>query len=260
MPSNLTPSRCRSSAYRLIRNSSELQEDWDHFALPYGKAAEIVPALELARISKFMNGPESFTPDSAFLLGELPGLPRCYVSAGYNAEGFEMAPGAASALAEWIVEGAPGMDLSDVDPARFHPFQVNRPYLAGRAPESLSSIYQMHWPNWQRASSRPARKSPLHDRLTGKGAWFGETLGWERPLWYGPDAADVYTHGRPGWYDFTSVECRAARQNVAIFDQSSFGKQLLQGRDACVALQRRAHSEGPSALCSSLLARPWPPP
>ncbi len=168
----------------------ELQDDWDHFALPYGEVAEIVPALEQARISKFMNGPESFTPDTAFLLGELPGLPRCYVSAGYNSEGFEMEPGAARALAQWIVEGAPGMDLSDVDPARFHPFQVNRPYPAGRAAESLSSIYHMHWPNWQRASSRPARKSPLHDRLAGKGAWFGETLGWERPLWYGPGATD----------------------------------------------------------------------
>lgn len=215
----------------------ELQEDWDHFALPYGKAAEIVPALEQARISKFMNGPESFTPDSLFMIGELPGLPRCFVSAGYNSEGFEMAPGAASALAEWIVEGEPGSDLADVDPARFHPFQVNRSYLAGRAAEALGSIYHMHWPNWQRTSSRPARKSPLHDRLAAKHAHFGETAGWERPLWYGPDAKDIYTHGRSGWYDFAARECQAARNNVVILDQSSFGKQLLQGRDACAALQ-----------------------
>jgi 4-methylaminobutanoate oxidase (formaldehyde-forming) len=219
----------------------EVREDWDHFALPYGKAAEIVPALEEARIGKFMNGPESFTPDSLFLLGELPGLPPCYVSAGYNSEGFEMAPGAAAALAQWIIEGEPATDLSDVNPSRFHPFQANRRYLAGRAAESLASIYQMHWRNRQRRSSRPARKSALHDRLAAKGARFGETLGWERPLWYAPgqsSAGDLYSYGRPGWYDFTQEECRAVRQNVAIFDQSSFGKHLLQGRHACAALQR----------------------
>jgi len=216
----------------------ELQEDWDHFALPYGMAAEMVPVLENARITKFMNGPESFTPDSLFMIGELPGLPRCYVSAGYNSEGFEMAPGAASALAEWIIEGEPGSDLSDVDPARFHPFQINRPYLAGRAAEALGSIYHMHWPNWQHQSSRPVRKSPLHDRVAAKGAQFGETAGWERPLWYGEGARDIYTYGRPGWYDFTAAESRAARGNVVLLDQSSFGKQLLQGRDACAVLQR----------------------
>jgi len=216
----------------------ELQEDWDHFALPYGKAAELVPALEQARISKFMNGPESFTPDSLFMIGELPGLPRCFVSAGYNSEGFEMAPGAASALAQWIIEGEPGFDLADVDPARFHPFQVNRSYLAGRAAEALGSIYHMHWPNWQHESSRPVRKSPLHDRLVARGAHFGETAGWERPLWYGEAGGDIYTYGRPAWYDRTAEECQAARGNVVILDQSSFGKQLLQGRDACRELQR----------------------
>lgn len=215
----------------------ELQEDWDHFALPYGKAAEIVPVLEQAAINKFMNGPESFTPDSLFMIGELPGCPRCYVSAGYNSEGFEMAPGAASALAEWIIDGEPGMDVADVDPARFHPFQANRSYLAGRAAESLGSIYHMHWPNWQREASRPVRTTPLHERLLAKGAVFGETLGWERPLWYGREARDIYTYGRPGWYDCTARECVAARQGVVILDQSSFGKQLLQGRDACAALQ-----------------------
>lgn len=216
----------------------ELPDDWDHFALPYGKAAEIVPVLEQARITKFMNGPESFTPDSLFMIGELPGLPRCYVSAGYNSEGFEMAPGAASALAEWIIEGEPGSDLSDVDPARFHPFQINRSYLAGRAAESLGSIYHMHWPNWQRESSRPVRKSPLHDRVAARGAQFGETAGWERPLWYGDAGVDIYSYGRPGWYSFTAAESRAARDNVVLFDQSSFGKLLLQGRDACAVLQR----------------------
>lgn len=218
----------------------ELPEDWDHFAVPFEKACETVPALAEAGISWFMNGPESFTPDAAFLLGELPGLPRCFVSAGYNAEGFEMAPGASRALAEWIVEGEATMDLIDVDVARFHSFQNNTAYLEARAAESLSAIFHMHWPNRQRLSARPARKSPLHERLAARGACFGETLGWERPLWYAPEGVtpqEIYSYNRPNWFDYLAGECRAVRENVAIFDLSSFGKHLVQGRDACRQLQ-----------------------
>ncbi len=218
----------------------ELPEDWDHFARPYSQAMEVLPVLEHAGIQTFMNGPESFTPDALFALGELPGLPGCYVSAGYNSEGFEMAPGASRALAEWIVAGQPTMDLSDVEVARFHPFQANRTYLFHRAGESLSEIYEMHWPQRQRHAGRPARKSVLHDRLAAEGACFGETLGWERAMWYAPAgiaAADQYDFDRPNWYEHTAEECRAARQNVAIFDLSSFGKSLVQGRDACAVLQ-----------------------
>ncbi|MFZ1341577.1 MAG: FAD-dependent oxidoreductase [Paracoccaceae bacterium] len=219
----------------------ELAEDWDHFALPYSKACESVPALENVGISRFMNGPESFTPDTNFAIGEVPGLPRLFVSAGYNSEGFEMAPGASRALAEWIVEGAPTMDLADVDVARFHPFQMNTAYVEARAAESLSSIFHMHWPNRQRVSARPARKSPLHDRLAAQGACFGETLGWERANWFAPEGVeprDSYSWHRPNWYEHTAAECRAVRENVALFDFSSFGKHLVQGRDACRLLQR----------------------
>ncbi len=219
----------------------ELPEDWDHFALPYGTACESIPALENVGISRFMNGPESFTPDANFAIGEVPGLPRLFVSAGYNSEGFEMAPGASRALAEWIVEGEPAMDLADVDVARFHPFQMNTAYVEARAAESLSSIFHMHWPNLQRDSARPVRKSPLHDRLAARGACFGETLGWERANWYAPkgvEPRDVYSWHRPNWYDHTAAECRAVRENVALLDLSSFGKHMIQGRDACRLLQR----------------------
>ncbi|WP_347309923.1 GcvT family protein [Defluviimonas sp. SAOS-178_SWC] len=219
----------------------ELPEDWDHFALPYSKACESVPALEKVGISHFMNGPESFTPDANFAIGEVPGLPGLFVSAGYNSEGFEMAPGASRALAEWIVEGEATMDLADVDVARFHPFQMNTSYVEARAAESLSSIFHMHWPNLQRHSARPARKSPLHDRLAARGACFGETLGWERANWYAPagvEPRDRYSWHRPNWYEHTAAECRATRENVALFDLSSFGKHLVQGRDACRLLQR----------------------
>lgn len=219
----------------------ELGEDWEHFALPYGKACETIPRLENCGISHFMNGPESFTPDANFAIGELPGLPGCFVSAGYNSEGFEMAPGASQALAEWIVQGAPTMDLIDVDVARFHRFQGNTAYVEARAAESLSSIFHMHWPNRQRESARPARRSPLHDRVARQGACFGEVMGWERANWYAPEGIeprDVYSYHRPNWYEHTAAECRAVRENVALFDLSSFGKQLVQGRDAARFLQR----------------------
>ncbi len=219
----------------------ELPEDWDHFSLPYLKACESVPALESAGISHFMNGPESFTPDANFIIGEIPGRPRCFVSAGYNSEGFEVAPGASQALAEWIVEGEPTMDLIDHDVARFHRFQGNIAYTAARGAESLSSIFHMHWPNLQRSSARPIRRSPLHDRVAAAGACFGEAQGWERANWYAPEGVeprDEYSFHRPNWFGPVAQECRAVRENLGIFDLSSFGKQLIQGRDACKLLQR----------------------
>ncbi len=219
----------------------ELQEDWDHFELPFTKAVEILPPLKEARIVKLMNGPESFTPDTRFVMGEAPGCPNCFVAAGFNSEGFEVGAGAGRAIAEWIVEGEPTMDISDFDIARFHPFQINRKYLHHRAAESLGTIYKMHWPDRQREASRPARKSSLHDRLAARNACFGEVMGWERALWFAPkgvEPKDVHSHHRPNWYEYTAEECRAARQGVAVLDRSCFGKHLLQGRDACVFLQR----------------------
>ncbi len=219
----------------------ELQEDWDHFELPFTKAMEILPPLEHAGIGTFVNGPESFTPDLLFVLGEAPGCPNCFVAAGFNSEGVEFAPGAGRALAEWIVEGEPTMDLSMVDIARFVPFQTNRSYLHHRAGESIGLHYKMHWPHRQREASRPVRKSPLHDRLAARNACFGEAMGWERPLWFAPEGVepkDVYSYHKPNWFAYTAEECRAAREGVAVFDQSSFGKHLIQGRDARAFLQR----------------------
>jgi 4-methylaminobutanoate oxidase (formaldehyde-forming) len=219
----------------------ELQEDWDHFELPFTKAMEILPPLEHAGIGKFMNGPESFTPDLLFVLGEAPGYPNCFVAAGFNSEGVEFAPGAGRAMAEWIVEGEPTMDLSMVDIARFVPFQTNRSYLHHRAGESVGLHYKMHWPHRQREASRPVRKSPLHDRLAARNACFGEAMGWERPLWFAPEGVepkDVYSYHSPNWFAYTAEECRAAREGVVVFDLSSFGKHLVQGRDACAFLQR----------------------
>ncbi|MCP4315387.1 MAG: FAD-dependent oxidoreductase [Hyphomicrobiales bacterium] len=224
----------------------EMQEDWDHFALPYFKAMELVPDLADVGINKFMNGPESFTPDDLPCLGEAPGLPNCFIAAGLNSEGFEISPGITRALARWIIEGEPDMDLVDYDVARFHPFQVNQNYLRARAPESLGGIYDMPWPFKDHETARPARKSHLHDRLAARGACFGETAGWERPMWFAPKGVEPkneYSFFRPNWYEHTARECRAARETVVLMDISSFGKTLVQGRDACACLNWMCVSE-----------------
>lgn len=218
----------------------ELWEDWDHFELPMTKAMEIVPALETAEVAKFFNGPESFTPDLLFMIGELPQLKNCYVSTGYNSEGIEYNAGAGRALAEWIVAGAPHMDLSFVDVARFHPFQANTAYLRDRTPEVLGLHYKMHWPHYQPITGRGARKSVLHDRWADLNASFGEAMGWERPMWFAPEGQPVenrYCYFEPNWFEHTAAECDAARNAAILLDQSSFGKHLVQGRDACTFLQ-----------------------
>ena len=219
----------------------ELPEDWDHFELPFTKAMELLPGLATAGIAKFFNGPESFTPDLLFALGEATGVANCFISAGFNSEGIEYGAGAGRALAEWIVSGAPQMDLSFVDVARFHPFQTNARYLHDRTREIIGLHYKPHWPHRQPESARGVRKSPLHDRWTALNASFGEGMGWERPMWFAPEGqstTNVYDHQRPNWFAHTAVECRAARERAILLDQSSFGKHLIQGRGACAFLQR----------------------
>lgn len=218
----------------------ELPEDWDHFELPMTKATEIVPELVNAGIAKFFNGPESFTPDLLFMIGEVPGMKNLFVSAGYNSEGIEYGPGAGRALAEWITAGVPQMDVSFVDVARFHPFQINKKYLHDRTSEVLGLHYKMHWPGHQPETSRGVRRSTLHDRWAKLGASFGEGMGWERPMWFagqGEPTENVYSYEEPNWYKYTSQECSAARNGAVLFDQSSFGKHLIQGRDSCRLLQ-----------------------
>lgn len=218
----------------------ELEEDWDHFALPMTKAMEIIPGLQNAGIAKFFNGPESFTPDLLFMIGEVPGLRNLFVSSGYNSEGIEFGAGAGRALAEWIVAGAPQMDTSFVDVARFHPFQINKRYLHDRTPEVLGLHYKMHWPYHQPETSRGVRKSALHDRWAKLGASFGEGMGWERPMWFageGQPTQNVYSYSEPNWFKHTAQESLAARTDAILLDQSSFGKHLVQGRDACRFLQ-----------------------
>jgi 4-methylaminobutanoate oxidase (formaldehyde-forming) len=219
----------------------ELPEDFEHFTPILEAAMRRLPALEKVGIRKFFNGPESFTPDVRYMLGEAPELERLFVAAGFNSIGIQSAGGAGKALAEWIVEGHPPMDLWDIDIRRLQPFQANRAYLSARVTESLGLLYAMHWPYRQYETARNLRLSPLHQRLADQGACFGEVAGWERANWFAPKGeapAYRYSYGRQNWFEHSAAEHRAVREKVAMFDMTSFGKFLVQGRDAESVLQR----------------------
>jgi len=220
---------------------TQLPEDWDHLAPQLEAAMERVPAVGEAGIQLFFNGPESFTPDDRYLLGETPELPGFFVACGFNSVGVQSAGGAGRVLADWIVHGHPPMDLGDVDIRRMLPFQSNSRYLHDRTVEGLGLLYGMHWPYRQYDTARNVRRSPLHDRLAALGAGFGEAAGWERPDFFGEPGTTPeydYSFGRPGWFEHHAAEHRAAREGLVVFDQSGFAKFLVQGPDAEQALQR----------------------
>ena len=224
----------------------QLAEDFDHFQPLLEAAVQRLPILQTAGIKLLFNGPESFTPDVRYILGEAPELPGLFVAAGFNSIGIQSAGGAGRAVADWVLDGHPGMDLWDVDIRRFAPLQTNRAYLRERTTESLGLLYAMHWPHRQPETARGARRSILHDRLAAHGACFGETAGWERANWFagsGEAATYGYAWGRQNWHDASRQEHLAVRQRVGLFDQSSFGKFLIQGRDAAAALNRLCVSQ-----------------
>ena len=222
-----------------------LGEDWDQFEPLMTNAIHRTPCLETARVKMLLNGPESFTPDGNFILGEAPELRRYFVAAGFNSAGIANSGGAGRLLAEWIVGGeAPG-DLWEVDIRRFGAFMANRRLLAQRTGETLGLHYAMRWPRHELASARPLRTSPLYDLLAAKGAVFGAKNGWERAnVFQAAGAADAVPGlGRPDWLPWMIDEQRATREAVALYDQTSFGKLLLQGRNALAVLQRLCANE-----------------
>ena len=216
-----------------------LPDDFDHFEPILLDAAKRVPVLENTGIKTFFNGPESFTPDDRYLLGETAEVRDLFVACGFNSIGIQSSGGAGKALAEWIRDRHPPMDLSDVDVRRMHPFQGTKAYLHDRTTETLGLLYAMHWPFRQYDTARGARRSPLHDRLVAAGAVMGEVSGWERANWYaqpGSDARYEYDWGPQNWFAASGDECRAVRDAVALFDQTSFAKFMVQGPDATKAL------------------------
>ncbi len=217
-----------------------LGENWDHFEQHMTQALARVPALENAGIKQLINGPESFTPDGNFILGEAPEVGGFFVGAGFNAFGIASAGGAGRALAEWIAAGEPPMDLWPVDIRRFGRHHRSDDWVRTRTLEAYGKHYTMAWPFEEYRSGRPLRVSPLYQRLKDQGACFGEKLGWERPNWFAPpgvEAKDADTYGRQNWFAYVGAEHQACRERVALFDQTSFAKFLLIGRDAEPALQ-----------------------
>ena len=223
-----------------------LPEDFDHFEPILERAVERFPVLAEAGIQTFFNGPESFTPDDRYILGEAPELQHFFVAAGFNSVGIQSAGGAGMVLAEWMDSGNAPIDLWDVDIRRMQPFQANRSYLKSRVSETLGLLYADHFPYRQVETARDVRQSPIHDRLKGQGACFGEVSGWERANWFLPQAerdagklaAYEYSWKRQNWFDHSAGEHNAVRNHVGMFDLSSFGKIRVVGKDAEAVLQR----------------------
>ena len=216
-----------------------LPEDWEHIGPIFEAACHRVPALADTGIQLFFNGPEAFTPDGTFYLGESPEVEKCFVASGFNSVGIQSAGGVGWVLADWIIDGHAPMDLTSVDISRAFNFQSDLSYLEDRISESLGLLYAMHWPFRQYESARGIRKSALHDHLDRAGAVFGETAGWERPNWYankGQDRVYEYSYGKQNWHTNMLAECKTVREAVGVFDQSSFAKFSVTGTDALEVL------------------------
>ncbi|QND40287.1 FAD-dependent oxidoreductase [Rhizobium leguminosarum bv. viciae] len=225
-----------------------LDSNFDHFEQIMEQALGRVPALENVGVKQLLNGPESFTPDGNFILGEAPELKNFFVGAGFNAFGIASAGGAGMALAEWVTKGEPPYDLWPVDIRRFGRPHFDTDWVLTRTLEAYGKHYTMAWPFEEHSSGRPCRKSPLYDRLKAQGACFGEKLGWERPNWFADlfaneEPKDVYSYTRQNWFDAVGREHKAVREAAVIFDQTSFAKFVLKGRDAEAALSRIAAND-----------------
>ncbi len=214
-------------------------DDWDHFEQHMEQAIARVPALANAGVKQMINGPESFTPDGNFILGAAPQSANMFVGAGFNAFGIAAGGGAGWALAQWVIDGEAPMDLWVVDIRRFSGLHEDRDWVCARTLEAYGKHYTVGYPHEENLSGRPRIVSPLYDRLKAHGAVFGSKLGWERPNWFAPpgmEASDVPSMARPNWFGPVGEEHRIVRQAVGVFDQSSFAKFELTGKDAAAAL------------------------
>ena len=215
------------------------EDDWDHFEQHMSQALARVPALETTGIKKMMNGPESFTPDGNFILGAAPEIRNFYVGAGFNAFGIASGGGAGWVLAQWAVAGEAPMDLWVVDIRRFSDLHKDRQWTSDRTLEAYGKHYSIGFPHEEYHSGRPRIVSPLYERLKKHNACFGSKLGWERPNWFAPrgmEPKDIYSMGRQNWFHAVGDEHRAVRERAGVFDQSSFSKYELVGKDAAEAL------------------------
>lgn len=213
----------------------QLPEDFDHFEPILEAAVNRMPMLAEAGIHTFFNGPESFTPDDAYHLGLAPEMDNVWVAAGFNSIGIQSAGGAGMALAQWMDDGEKPFDLGDVDISRMQPFQGNKTYLFERSKETLGLLYADHFPYRQKATARGVRRTPFHHHMKAQGAVFGELAGWERANWFANEDQEReyhYTWKRQNWFENSAAEHHAIRENVGMYDMSSFGKIRVEGPDA----------------------------
>ena len=225
-------------------------DDFDHFEPHMINAIARIPALAEVGVRRMIHAPESFTSDGNFILGRAPELLNFFVGAGFNAFGIASGGGAGWALADWVQRGEAPMDLWAVDIRRFSGLHQDRDWLKDRVVEATAKHYAIAFPHEEMESGRPRLVSPLYERLKNRGAVFGSKLGWERANWFARDgepARDIYAMGRQNWFEAVGQEHLAAREAVALFDQSSFAKFELLGRDAERAL---------SFLCAGDVTKP----
>ena len=228
--------------YRVPEDFSfgELPEDFDHFEPYLINAMNRIPSLEKSGIRKFFNGPESFTPDTNYLLGETPEMKNLYVCGGFNSIGIVSSGGAGKITAEWMINDEIYEDVFSLDISRFEKFHSELEFITERVTETLGNLYAMHWPYKQHTTSRNIKLLPYHNHLKGKGACFGQSAAYERPMWYslnGKDTNYIYSYGYQNWYESAKHETINARKNVALFELSPFAKFELNGEKTHSSLQ-----------------------
>ncbi|MFH2038985.1 MAG: FAD-dependent oxidoreductase [Chloroflexota bacterium] len=231
-------------------NFGEINPNWDRM-MPYVEdAMQRIPILENTGIHKFFCGPESFTPDISPMMGLAPELDNFYVAAGFNSLGILSGGGAGKVMAQWIVDGLPDVDITEIDIARMQPFENTPNYVRDRAVEVLGFMFEDGYPNKHFKTARNVRKSAFHDRLAEAGACFGVYAGWEYPEWFAPKGIEPiveYSWGRQNWFEYSAAEHHATRENVSVLDYSVMGKILVAGCDAEKYLNR---------ICSNNIAVP----
>ena len=238
----------------------ELIPDWDRMAPYLETAMARVPVCLDVGVRKLFCGPESFTPDLAPIVGEAPELRNYFVAAGLNSIGILTGGGLGRALAHWIVEGRPDIDVTGMNIDRLHAYQANPEYRATRTVESLGMVYQCHYPGRSMQTARGARRSAVHDRLAQAGAYFKDVSGWESPDWYAPAGVEPRVRelswGRQNWWPYWEAEHHAARQGVVVMDMSFMSKFAVQGRDSGRLLDRLSANrvDGPAGR---ITYTPW---
>jgi len=219
----------------------EFPDDFDHFEPYLEKSFKRLPILENAGIRKFFSGPESFTPDTQYLLGETSEVTNLFTCCGFNSIGIASSGGAGRVTAEWMINGYMNEDLYSLDIKRFQKFHSNKKFIMNRVTETLGDLYGMHWPNKQHITSRNQRLLPYHDQLKKEGACFGQSGEYERPMWYAIGKTKPkykYSFNYQNWYPSVTYECKNTVENVGLFELSPFSKYEVKGKKVYEELQR----------------------